>query len=88
MYSWHEGEAGGNQASDKYSNGQAGQQRNPLHVYISDMNQTEAVIASMFSDPSVLRYRSPTKQHLRPCLDVVGFPSIHMYWGRLEWNLN
>ena len=30
----------------------------------------------------------PTPTHLRPCLDVVVFTSIHMCWGGLEWNLN
>jgi hypothetical protein len=29
----------------------------------------------------------PQTNILRPCLDVIGFTSIHMCWSVLEWNL-
>ena len=39
------------------------------------------------SQPAEARGRGTTTDHVRPCLDVVGFTSIHMCWSGLRWNL-
>jgi hypothetical protein len=54
--------------------------RQQLHIWCSCLEYVHRLFW-MFHILLTQRYL------LRPCLDVVGFPSIHMCWSGLGWNL-